>query len=325
MSRELKELAKKDVYIVTKPIQYINVLNIESNHKKVLLFVDSFINAKVIFEKIKKRNFYWDELHFFENIDVTFNWLIENKKNFDTLYIDSDVNHRKEFSLLRNLNITVYEEGVGTYRKNQYKPRRKVLGSLFLLFLKIRGYKNRRGGNKYTQNIIVYFPDFYKNYLNENKKNVIGFRKPFIEHLKSCEEIDIFNQNINFSDLHNKNVLLYITDWEIDEKEMSIIKSTSCEMKIIKPHPHLKQVSNQDGFDMSIKGDMLAEILILRLIEVVSSLVIVSKYSTATIYFLNHPKIEIINVEMTSKHHNDMNSYLDAYKSLTTYIKNTSK
>lgn len=310
----------KDVFVVTKPLQYINVLNIENNNKKILILVDSFINSEVIYNKIKSTSSYWSEVYLFKNMNETFNWLIKYKNYLNTLYIDSDLGWRKEFSILKNLNITVYEEGIGSYRKKQYKPRRRILGALYLLYLELLGYKNRRGGNKHTKNIIVYYPIFYKTYLNENKKNILSFKKDFIEHIQSCRELDIFNLNINLTCLTNKTVILYFSSWEIDMEDITLIRNIPHDISIIKLHPHRKTSHISPDFDITIVDAIPAELLILKIIKFAKHLTIVSKYSTSVIYFLSDPKITIINTFVPQIKYLDSSCYLDTYEKLTKYI-----
>lgn len=321
MRKELDELTKMDAFVVTKPLQYINVLNIETKNKKVLLLVDLFINAEIIFKKIEKSSSYWDELYFFKNMNEAFTWLIKNKKNFNTLYIDSDINRRDEFYSLRKLNISVYEEGIGTYQKNQYKPRTKILGNIYLTLMRFRGYKNRRGGNKYTKNIIVYFPEFYNQYLKEKKKNVIGFERPFLQHVNECNDLEVLDYNLNLSEFTDKTVALYISDWEMDEEAMKILNKITCDKRIIKPHPHQKNLNIIFNQDLIAPGELPAEILILKLLKVTKKLYIISKYSTSTIYYISNPKVEIINLDCTPGPYEDIESFMDAYLNLIKYIK----
>lgn len=325
MRKESNKLDKMDAFVVTKPLQYINVLNIESKNKKVLLLIDLFINAETIFKKIEKSSSYWEELYFFKNMDDALTWIIKNKKNFTTLYIDSDINRKNEFFLLRKLKISVYEEGLGTYQKDHYKPRRKFLGNIYLMLLRFLGHKNRRGGNKYTKNIIVYFPEFYKEYFKENKKNIMGFRKPFLRHIAECKDVEVFDNKIDLSEYIDKTVAIYISDWEIDEEAIKILNNISCEKRIIKPHPHQKNLNIIFNEDLFVPGELSAEILILKLMKIAKKIYLISKYSTSTIYYITHPKVEVINLDLTAGPYEDLESYMDAYLNLTKYIKNTFK
>jgi hypothetical protein len=316
-------LNKKDVFVVTKPLQYVNVLNIISESQRVILVVDTFINSKDFFSKIENNSSYWSQFFYFETMAHLFRWLIKNKKQFNTLFIDSDLNYRTEFFKLKKLNITVYEEGLGMYRKRQVLPRRKFIGGIYLKLLSLIGYKNKRGGGKYTRNIIAYYPSFYKSYHNENTKKIFSFKKPFLEHLEQCANINVFSHNIDLKPYRDKTVLLYISSWEIDEEELNYIKSINCDIKILKPHPHIKKGVVNYFFDLVFPGQIPVEFLIYKLIKLSKKLIIVSKYSTSTIYFHNYSNVEIINLDIKPIPYNDIESYLDSYYRLTEHIKNS--
>lgn len=316
---------KNDVFLITKPIQYINVLNIENSNNKVLLIVDSFTDAFLFYKNVRKISTYWTKIYFFNNLVDVFKWLIYHRSKFKTLYIDSDINHKFEFFRLRKLNITVYEEGVGTYRDSQYKPQRKFLGSLFLFCLEIIGFKNRRGGSRFTKNIIVYFPIFYKNYLKECKKNILGFKKDFMSHVLEFNEIDLFNIELDFSIFCDKQVVLYLPSWEVNEYELKLLYDMESDFKIIKKHPHSKNFYNLHDFNFIITGNVPSELLIVKFLSVVSRLIIVSQFSSSTIYFSNLPNVEIVNTEVVTDVYDDIESYYRTYYSLVNYINSTRK
>lgn len=313
------KLILSDAFVVTKPLQYLNVLNIENVQYKTLLLIDCFANAKTVFKEIREKSDYWDYLYFFDDMADAFNWLLLNKSKIGTLYIDSDINHKRHFFNLRKLNITVYEEGLGTYRKSQYKPRRWFIGNCYLFFMRLLGYENRRGGNKYTKNIIVYNPRFYNFYISRQKKRVNNFKLPLLEHIVSSNEINVFNDTFNYSKFHEKTILLYIASWDI-ENIADYTKQLTVDYKFIKPHPHTNKNSMNGDFDVTISSTIPAEIFITNLIQYCKKLYIVSNYSSSVVYFVNNDKVDIINMPLKSLPHNDDSSYLDAYFSFIKYI-----
>ena len=269
----------KDVFVVTKPLQYINVLNINSNNLRVILLLDSFINSKEFFAKIKNNNSHWSQVCYFKTIAEMFNWLLKNKNQFHTLYIDSDLNYRIEFYYLRKLNITVYEEGLGMYRKRQVLPRRKIMGGIYLKLLSLIGFKNKRAGNRYTKNIIVYLPSFYKLYHNEKTKNVLSFKKPFLEHLEECEDLNVFSNKIDLNIYKDKSVAIYISSWEIQDNILNFIEHLQSDFKILKPHPHLKKEIVNSFFDSVYPAELPVEFLIKKLVKISKKVFIISKFS----------------------------------------------
>lgn len=205
-------MKKIDTFIVTKPLQYINALNIDSENEKIILLINSFTGASSFFKQIERKSKYWSEQYFFESVDVALDWVLQHKSNINTLFIDNDRKFQNDSRgrLLKDLNLTVYEEGIGTYIKNIYKPRRKIVGNLFLLFQSIKGNKNKLGGYKHTKNIIVYYPEFYLKYTGKSNKNILKFKDPFLYHIQNCKELDVFHFSVDFTDLIDKTVVLYL-------------------------------------------------------------------------------------------------------------------
>jgi hypothetical protein len=311
---------KSSLYIVTKPLQFINALNIVDGNKKTLVILNAFYEANIFFEKISTDCDYFDDFYFFENISDLFKWLVNRKNQYSSLFLDSDFNFKDDYKSIKELNISVYEEGVGTYKRSQYKPTKWFLGNIYLLFMFLRGYKNRRGGNKYTNNIIVYYPDFYKKHVKNNKKNIQGFRESFLKHINNNKYLKFFKSDLK--KFNGKSIAIYLTSWQFNENAIKILNKINCDINILKPHPHIKDDLTKHNFDLIINGQIPAEILINDLEKIAKKIVIVSEHSSATVYFSNQKKIEIINISPLSFSPNaNYTSYINAYEGLTNYLK----
>jgi hypothetical protein len=278
-------------FVATSPYQIINTLNISVEKKKsALLVVDSFIDAEKIYNKIKDKKLFRFTLFFSSEKDC-YKWILQNQKYCSNVYIDSDINKMKLIFPIRRLNIYVYEEGIGTYSKKHYYPTRFILGNLRLYFLRMLGYKNRRGGDRYVKGLFLYRPDFYKK--NTYKKaNVNGFKCDLIEHLEYIEELGIFEKPKDFTIYKDKKVALYIGSWvEQHDDFFKLVSNNDVDFIVYKPHPHLKNVSNVSHYDLIVDGLYPAELLILNLIKNVKELLVLSQYSTSMIYFENDPMV----------------------------------
>lgn len=316
-------MIKDDVFVVSKPLQYINVLNIDTKRNKILLIIDSFKNSESFFLKLKTSDSNWKYIFYFKTVYDSFDWILKNKNKIQTLFIDSDINYKRQFYLLRKLNITVYEEGVGSYRKKQHKPR-TLTGKIFLYFQSIVGFKNRRGGGRYTSNIIVYNPDFYKTYLNETKKNVSGFTKPFRDHIFDCKNLSVFNNKPNLDFCKNKTVALLLSSWDLSSDHLNYLKEIDCNIKLFKPHPNIKENFENDlaYIDLILPNEIPAEIILSDLIELSKKVILISSYSSTSVYFLKEDNLQIINLKAKETPFNDQNSYYDAYNNLSDFIIN---
>ncbi|MGG5905538.1 hypothetical protein, partial [Sphingobacterium daejeonense] len=161
---KIEKTMGKSAFIISKPLQYFNVCNIEDFSLKVLIIVNAFNGAEKLFLDIKNKSNYWDEVLFCNNYSEAF-YSIRNN-SYDKLYIDGDYSFSmiKELRKFRSIEIFVYEEGIGTYTNNirnivqQNKYGRgsffqKIKWSLTSIFFKLNGHENYHGGFSGTKGI----------------------------------------------------------------------------------------------------------------------------------------------------------------------------
>ena len=182
-------MKKYDVFIVTKPLQYLNATNISTLNKKNCLLVNNFKDANLIYKKISELSNYWSSVFYFEKSADAYLWVIKNKGMVENLYIDSDYGVQKHFYLVRlykHINIFVYEEGIGNYKGNL--NNNSFIGNLKKTFNSLLGNKDFLGGSKYVKGIFLY--DCHKHrivYPNSNKK-LFHFDKSFLNHISDFSD-----------------------------------------------------------------------------------------------------------------------------------------
>jgi hypothetical protein len=290
--------------MVSKPLQYVNVTNIECEGKKILLLVDSFYDAKRIHDIIKREKNDWEDVIIFPEKKDVYSWLVKNIKSINNLFVDADVGYRSFIYKLRKIKIFIYEEGLGTYvseRRKLIKPinariyQRSYWGyiyrDIYWFINELIGYKDRIGGDKYIYGLILYYPGYYLKNIKNNEKKIFSFKENFLINLeKSCNK-SLFGCDFIDDKYCDKTVLVYLTGWDV----MKGLENTKgFDYKIIKPHPHIKD-SRNDGYDVCVPGYVMSEYVIIELLKKVKKLVIVSSYSYSVIHFYNNPKISIIN------------------------------
>lgn len=289
----------KSAYIITKPLQYINATNILDENIKDCFLIVTFKNADIFYTNIVKYSTYWENIYYFKNrTKALFNILFRLKK-YNKVYLDSDFGFFIRIILLLffNKNVFVYEEGYGTYRAN-IRDKKNIKNKLFLSIDRVLG-KNYIGGFFNTKGIYVYNPDAYLKLVSPNSKKIIfKFKNSFREHLTNYEE---FNSIFNFDDINKiegENVILYLTDWEINDNYINIISQYDGYFKILKPHPHIKNsIRIEKDFDYIIDNFIPAEILIEKILQNSNKLILIHQNSSALIYFSNYDKLKVINIE----------------------------
>lgn len=297
-------LEKMNMFMVSKPLQYVNATNIECNEKRTLLLIDSFHDAKKLFDVIKKEEKCWVDVIMFSEKKDAFNWLLKNIERIDNLYVDADVGYRSYFYQLRKIKIFVYEEGIGTYIPERRKFKNSIIPQIYKkaywssiyydicwFLYGIIGYKDRIGGDRYTYGLILYYPEFYSSYIKDNKKKLYSFKEEFLTALDKNQIKKIFSLSLEDDIYYDKVVLLYLTSW-VPIEGLENIKGF--DLKIIKPHPNIKEYKF-DGYDFCVPAYVMSEYVIMELLKSVKKLIIVSSCSSSVIHFHDDPKIIILN------------------------------
>lgn len=254
-----------DLYIASKPLQ-INVASIIADKKmkdSCLIIIDMFHDAEGVFNKIKSKGC-WGKVLFVKNRFMSFYEGAKLKPN--KTYIDGDIGTRlaiyltyfKLFSRVRTLY--VYEEGIGTYRNDIYKPSIKTKLFNFL------GISTVFGGSWFCNGVYVFEPEVYE-------KN-IKIKKGKFEILKLAKSIKSYCQD-NISYLNEvydldpdslgsgNSSFVYISDWEFDRFFIEIAYEQKFDKRIVKLHPNIKEEIKlgEEGFDV-LDNKIPAEILI---------------------------------------------------------------
>ncbi len=304
----------KSAYIITTPLQYINATNIPDQSPKECFLIKGFKNSETFYNEIKKANVFWERIHYFQNKSEALGYIINNKKSYQKLFLDSDFGIRITFSFfqLRSLIIYTYEEGYGSYRPIRKKDNFKdIIGRFVYSQL---GCKNWIGGNRFTKGIYLYYPNVFRSLIEKNKKELFSFNLPFSVHLNRLPELSFFSEQIKPELFSGKRVLVYLTSWTINPKISAVLNEYPDYLKILKPHPHLKS-KDVEGykFDIVYDNSIPAEILIPKILHVAKKIVIVHENSSALIY-LNSDQITAINISNSTIGNHQYNTIMKQFK-----------
>lgn len=299
-----KGLDSKNVFIVSRPIQYINVLNIPliDECENVLFIINSFEGAHDLLDFCKK-DCLWADVRMFADTYKALEYVILCKPNKCKLFTYSDYGLKLHsyFRKLRKADLYLYEEGLATYIPSFSKwdifksVLFKVCNMSFRANANIGGYPYLRG--IFVSNVVL-----YKTLKPNNKVPVMQFKMNLSNHLiQNQERCRIFV----FDDVEiykNPNVLLYVSDWEYDDRIKDICSKYHNYYKILKPHPHLDRNSLYDSlFDYVINGQFIVEPIIAKLLTHCKNVVIVHNSSSAILQFVGMNNWENINLSS----HND--------------------
>lgn len=296
---------KKSVVYVTRPIQYLNVMNIqELEDDCILLLENSFSGFSKVLE-VAKDDKRWKEIVTVRNFKDVMRWLFLHQLAFSKFYTftDNGVSWQILYNLLFGVDIVFYEEGAATYIPRKISGIKKILYSIVnpgkIANKVYLGYNNK------VKRIYVYDVVLHNNSIGSSKQ-VLPFGKPLFELAKSRVLASFY-----YSDYHkfkNKKVLLYITSWDFNDGIGPILNEYSDYLKILKPHPHFegsKEILSK--FDEVIDATCLAEFLISDVMNEAAELVIVHQCSTCILHLDILNNVKVIN--LVSKY-SDYDSYI---------------
>ena len=283
-----------NVFLVTRPIQYINVLNLPFEIRNAtLLLQNSFSTFNSIYDIATKDKKRWCKIIVFETNSSIFNWLLCNRRSIDSFTTYSDLGVRWYIILnmmKRKTKISVYEEGLATYSSHMLSKLKKGIYTILNKRIMSKVYI---GAHHRVRNIFVYDIPLHNKLIPSASEKVQSFQSS-LENLLNKENLQSMKYNKQ-DEYKGKNVYLYLTNWTINnEIYRHLPKEKDC-IKLIKPHPKL--IINKkflSTFDDLIDAEFVAEIVISNLISVVKHLTVIHEGSTSMLHFVPNEKLSEI-------------------------------
>lgn len=281
-------------YIITKPLQYINCRNIPDNSEKDLFIIDQFSDSDNFKTSILNSEYNpWRKILKFKTKEIALVYIIFFERKYSKLFLDSDFGIVLRFLLfwLKKINISVYEEGFASY-VSELRPFGGIKNNLFSYIDTIQGGYNWSGGCKFTQSIYLYNKKIFQLQVPNCNKTLLTFSRNFACNLKEIKELDLYYNDIDIiiESLSNKEVFIYFSGYVIQNEYENILDSYSSFYKVLKPHPNMKNVEI-NNFDLIINSNILAEVLVIKLLDVVDKLILVHEGSFGMLVIPENDKI----------------------------------
>ena len=303
----------KNLFVCTKPLQYFNINNIpycdffDKSDETVLAIVGSFDGARSFTDRVRKYDHFWNRVLYFESLDRVFLYIWTNFR-IRNLILNCDLGLLTAITCsLRSFDVYTYEEGIGSYglwyrigSNNKYKN--SILERLRIIF----GNGRRMNESRWLKGCFLYYPNLFYHFRPKSHVKALPMKGSFTAQMDSRIAFysTIFNADTSLVDtILKKNVLLYITSKNID---LSIIdeikkKNGSYDYIIIKPHPHIINFPSLDLENcIFIKGQLMAEFLIARLLNNGNNLTIFHNNSTAVVYFQKLARVVSFGIDKDS-------------------------
>jgi len=281
---------EKDIYVVSKPLQYFNVRNIVDRDRrshKTLIILGFFIDSDSFTDSVREYDDIWDEVIYMRSKPKEYFYLLFHR--CDKLYVELDASFvlgvLSSFGCYKQMYI--YEEGYGSYRRDRWggaKGLKRWINHLTGVGERVAGF------SRFLTGQYLYLPELYTKLFPGYDKPIYSFRKPFLKHLRDEKELflKLSAGYETFSALQNKKVGIYLTTHEINGVILEeILKQKSMyDVFFVKPHPHLRDLSLFEKYNMNlVRSNIMIEYLLGCLIDNGNDVTVYHENSTGIIWF----------------------------------------
>ena len=284
---------KVDIYVCSKPLQFVNAKAIASmqmtSNDKILYIIPSFKDATDFVERVKYNDDTWKEIYVKKSFVVILSSVFLS--NVENLYVHTDMSiNLGIFSKLKKCNIYVYEEGCGSYTSQNWRKK----GFVYRVFDRFLGVGEQLTSSKFLAGAFLYFPQLLMLMRPQNKVLLNRIQPSFLDgialNMPILCDISRFDSEKDLQ-VRGKKILLYITEWQMDRDILKYIEENSSEYDYvyIKPHPHIRKSISLGKINCKVlEVDVMAEIIINRLLQQGNDLTVIHNCSTSVLYFLGH-------------------------------------
>lgn len=299
MNHQLNTFNGDSVFITERPIQIINAIELidqlNLNGRVDLFIANTFHDAKGVSERLKIS---FPHINVFLFCDYQSAISHVPKRNYSHLFLHWDVGFRTQ-RILRHikrlnprLSISVFEEGVGTYRSDIYHfAKRKIFQLL--------NYPINVGGSIYTDRIFVHNVYEYNKNSVSTPKIVAKINRSVSESISyrwnnyiAIFDSDRFIENIEYD--IDIECSIYMSGWNynprIPEKYFR-----DDHLNIIKLHPHCSYSEDFRKY-RSVPANIPAELLIQHASHRCKIVNVIHHGSSSTRY-INAPNIRFFKAE----------------------------
>lgn len=194
-------------FFVSKPIQYLNAINIidKCEVDNILLVSEEFSGSKVFFKNVTNISGIWSKTNFFSKRIYALLWLVLHSRGSD-IFVDSD--YGKDSLILRLLilfgnRVFSYEEGLFTYKGDlflEYECKFPVKIKIYRML----GLKKAMGLTKGLSGTYVYNVSEYIDKRQDAVGPPLKFKRSFVDNYYYYkDEIDkIFELSSSYNDIN---------------------------------------------------------------------------------------------------------------------------
>lgn len=283
----------KVVFVTERPTQILTSIAIceqlKHDKKTQIIVANCFDDAVNIVKRFNEVE-YIAAFELVENYEKALERAAEEFPSHLFIHWDVGLGTQKRLRRLKqtdnNIKIFVFEEGVGTYREDIYRPlKRKVLGVL--------GFPVNIGGSRYTNGIYVYDKDKYNLYAKKKPKEVIQITESLTKLISKniSKLLYIFAGEKFITEVKKntcRNCCVYLSNWSFSIDDIDLYSKKKC-LKILKLHPYCK-AEYEDSSILIAPKSLPAEILLISILSYFEKITVYHHNSSSELY-LNEKNI----------------------------------
>ncbi|MDQ0349001.1 hypothetical protein [Ancylobacter vacuolatus] len=287
------------VFVAATPLQILFSLSIAHDLgpdvDKHMIMIGSFTNGEVICDRFTALSISpgWKSARYFPSFRLASRYAAALEG--DELFIGGDAGLKHCLYLLffkllsRNTRINVYEEGVGTYRKDLYSSRKRAV-------IALTGAGTHLGNSVLTSNVYVLRPDAYLSALPGMERKVRQIVHSPVDvirrHLASLCALFSYPP-LTGADRKSACCILYLSSWSQDEAFIKTLTDSSDDV-YLKPHPHFKGDLGHGSFHV-LTGAPPAELILVNLLDIYDRVTVFHHGSSTELYF-SHERVEFVRI-----------------------------
>lgn len=292
----------KHIFICERPTQIITALEVcnqlADKDETEILVAERFDDAQGIVERFSKM---YPAVNFTLKVNYTDAINFMFSKLPASVYIHWDMGFRTQFWLARarsvaGTRISVFEEGIGTYRQDIYPSLKRKIFCLFRIPVNI-------GGSKHIDEIFVYNKSVYSKVSYKKPLKVTSINRSLAESvlLRENELIEVFGATrflCSIKEQMSNRCNILLSNWNFSATDLALIYKTS-DTNIVKFHPHCEE--RVLGHDLlNAPRSMPAELLLLILSRLFP-LVFVYHYGSSVEKYIKEKNITFIDMSKNEK------------------------
>ncbi|MDL2281597.1 hypothetical protein LJC44_00585 [Parabacteroides sp. OttesenSCG-928-G06] len=281
----------RDIYMCSKPLQYFNIRNtacVKRENRKTLIILDFFDDAKSFTDLVRTYDKTWDEVLFMRNKFEEYSYLLRH--TCENLFVELDASFI--LGLLHKLGcykrMYLFEEGYGSYRRDRFGNARGIKRWVNSL----TGVSDRIGFSDFLTGQYLYLPELYKRQFPESTKQILPFEKDFVSRIK--EDLPLFLKLSDgydiFKTIERQKIAIYLTGHTVNPDIVEYMQSQRKDIDylFVKPHPHLRDLSDFARYDMTVvHPNIMIEFLLLLLLENENEITVYHENTTGVLWFQN--------------------------------------